>query len=47
VRERRRGTLSSLGALRTLGVRSVDRLAPFVLLDGHRPAQQLRLLEQV
>jgi len=47
VRERRRGTLSSLGALRTLGVRSVDRVAPFVLLDGHRPAQQLRLLEQV
>ncbi len=46
LRERRRGTLASLGSLRTLGVRSVDRMAPYVLLDGRRPPQQLPLLNQ-
>lgn len=39
---RRRGTLRDLGDLRALGI-SVSRVAPFVLLDGRRPAYQLGL----
>ncbi len=42
LRARRQGRLRDLAALRTLGV-VTGRAAPFVLLDGHRPAQQLRL----
>lgn len=42
LRERRRGVLSDLAHLRPLGVR-VDRAAPFVILNGHRPPQQLAL----
>lgn len=40
---RRRGRLRELGHLRQIGV-VTSRLAPFVLLDGRRPPQQLRLL---
>ncbi|MDX1688672.1 MAG: radical SAM protein [Candidatus Promineifilaceae bacterium] len=40
---RRRGRLRELHHLRQIGV-VTSRLAPFVLLDGHRPPQQLRLL---
>lgn len=43
LRERSRGRIGSLGSLRAMGLRSVDRMAPFVLLDGRRPAQQLPL----
>lgn len=43
VRERTRGRLASLGELRAIGLRSVERVAPYILLDGHRPAQQLPL----
>lgn len=39
---RRTGRLQSLNDLRGLGVR-VERAAPFLLLDGHRPPQQLPL----
>lgn len=39
---RRQGTLRDLSQLQRLGL-AVQRLAPYVLLDGHRPAQQLRL----
>ena len=46
LQERRRGRLTTLGTLRTIGVRSVDRVAPYVLLNGHRPAQQLPLISQ-
>ena len=46
VHERHRGRIAQLGHLRNIGVRSVDRLAPFVLLDGHRPAQQLPLFDR-
>jgi len=40
---RRRGRLRELQHLRQIGV-VTSRLAPFVLLDGRRPPQQLRLL---
>ena len=40
--ERRRGRLRELGDLRKLGV-VAKRAAPFILLDGHRPAHQLSL----
>jgi predicted DNA-binding helix-hairpin-helix protein len=42
LRERRRGRLRELGDLQRLGI-YVRRAAPFVLLDGRRPPQQLRL----
>jgi len=43
LRARRRGTLRGLSDLRSLGI-SQGRVAPFILLDGRRPAHQLRLL---
>ncbi|HUX75120.1 MAG TPA: radical SAM protein [Anaerolineae bacterium] len=42
LRERRRGRLRDLSELRKLGI-VAQRAAPFVLLDGHRPAHQLPL----
>jgi predicted DNA-binding helix-hairpin-helix protein len=42
LRERRRGRLRDLSDLRKLGI-VAQRAAPFVLLDGHRPAHQLPL----
>jgi predicted DNA-binding helix-hairpin-helix protein len=42
LRERRRGRLRDLADLRKLGI-VAQRAAPFVLLDGHRPAHQLTL----
>jgi predicted DNA-binding helix-hairpin-helix protein len=42
LRERRRGRLRELADLRKLGV-ITKRAAPFILLDGHRPAYQLSL----
>jgi predicted DNA-binding helix-hairpin-helix protein len=39
---RRRATLRSVDDLRRIGVRTKD-IEPFVLLDGRRPAYQLRL----
>ena len=43
VRARRQGKLRDVQDLRQIGV-VTTRLAPFVLLDGRRPARQLRLL---
>jgi len=43
VQARRRGTLRALQDLRALGVLA-NRAAPFILLDGKRPAYQARLL---
>jgi predicted DNA-binding helix-hairpin-helix protein len=40
---RRRGMLTDLQHLTSLGVLA-KRAAPFILLNGHRPEQQLRLL---
>ena len=42
LRERRRGRLRDLSDLRKLGI-AVRRAAPFILLDGRRPARQLSL----
>jgi predicted DNA-binding helix-hairpin-helix protein len=41
---RRRGILHSLAGLRALGVRDVARAAPYILLNGKRPAQQMALI---
>ncbi len=40
LRERRRGKIRSLEALRKIGVQ-VNRAAPFILLDGFHPARQM------
>jgi predicted DNA-binding helix-hairpin-helix protein len=42
LRERRRGRLRDLSDLRRLRI-TARRAAPFILLDGHRPARQLTL----
>ncbi|MCC6166574.1 MAG: radical SAM protein [Caldilineaceae bacterium] len=41
---RRQGRLRELSHLRALGVRDVGKCAPYILLDGRRPALQLTLL---
>jgi predicted DNA-binding helix-hairpin-helix protein len=43
IQSRRKGQLSELAHLSALGVRDVARTAPYVLLNGQRPAQQLSL----
>ncbi len=43
IRSRRRGRISELIHLRKIGIRSPDKLARFVLLDGKQPVQQLKL----
>ena len=40
---RRQGRLSDLSHLRKIGLRGVERAAPYILLDGRRPPQQLSL----
>jgi predicted DNA-binding helix-hairpin-helix protein len=42
LRERRRGRLTDLAHLHTMGA-NVTRAAEYVLLDGRRPARQLSL----
>lgn len=42
---RRHGTLRELPHLRALGIRDVDKAAPYILINGRRPAVQLPLLE--
>lgn len=42
LRERRRGAVRTLTDLKKLGVHAT-RAAPYILLDGRRPAQQLKL----
>jgi len=43
LRGRRQGQIRELAQLRHMGIRDVRRAAPYLLLDGHAPAQQLRL----
>jgi predicted DNA-binding helix-hairpin-helix protein len=43
LKARQQGRLTELPHLKALGIRSVEQLAPYILLDGQRPAQQLRL----
>jgi predicted DNA-binding helix-hairpin-helix protein len=44
LRARRRGRLTGLAHLRAVGVAAALRAAPYILLDGRRPPQQLPLL---
>jgi predicted DNA-binding helix-hairpin-helix protein len=43
VRARRLGRLTELSHLRQLNIRAPEQTAPYILLDGHRPATQLVL----
>lgn len=40
---RRRGTLRDLATLRALGIRAPEQTAPYILLNGRRPPQQMSL----
>lgn len=42
---RRRGRLTELSNLRALGIRDLGRIAPYILLDGRQPPQQLSLFD--
>ena len=44
LKARRQGKLTSLTDLQKLGIRAPEQAAPFILLDGHRPALQMELL---
>lgn len=41
VQARRSGSLTALAHLRAIGIRGVERAAPYILLGGRRPPQQL------
>ncbi len=43
IKARTRGKLTQLAHLRAAGVRDANRSAPYILLNGYRPAQQLPL----
>lgn len=43
LKARRQGRLRDLADLRQIGIRAPERSAPYILLDGRRPAQQLPL----
>lgn len=43
LKARRQGRLTELVHLRKIGLRGVERAAPYILLDGRRPQQQLPL----
>ncbi len=45
LRARRQGRLTDLAHLRAAGVTGVRRAAPYILLDGRRPPEQLPLFE--
>lgn len=46
IQGRRRGQITELSQLQRIGIRDVRRAAPYLLLNGHAPAQQLRLFPQ-
>jgi predicted DNA-binding helix-hairpin-helix protein len=43
LRARRSTRLTDIAQLRKLGIRAPERSAPYVLLDGHKPATQMKL----
>ncbi len=43
IRARRQGHLTDLDHLRAIGIQAPQRAAPYILLDGRRPLQQLAL----
>src|SRR6266487_190101 len=45
LRVRRLGRLTELAHLRQLNIRAPEQAAPYILLDGHRPAMQMRLFQ--
>lgn len=45
LRARRKGRISELAHLGKIGVRNTRQAAPYILLDGHRPPQQLPLFD--
>lgn len=45
IKARRTGRLTDLAHLRAIGVRAPQKAAPYILLDGHRPPQQLSFLD--
>src|SRR6266516_3017126 len=44
---RRRGRLTELSHLRQLNIRAPEQAAPYILLDGHRPALQMNLFSRL
>ena len=44
LKARRQRRLADLGQLRTLGIHAPEQAAPYILLDGVKPSQQLPLL---
>ena len=45
LRARRLGRLTELAHLRQLNIRAPEQAAPYILLDGHRPAIQINLFQ--
>ncbi len=45
LKARGQGRLNDLSYLRALGIRAPEQAAPYILLDGQRPAQQLALFD--
>jgi predicted DNA-binding helix-hairpin-helix protein len=45
LRARRQGRLTELSHLRQLNIRAPEQAAPYILLDGHRPAVQMSLFQ--
>jgi predicted DNA-binding helix-hairpin-helix protein len=43
LKARHKGVLTDLSHLRKLGIRAPEQTAPYVLLNGHKPNQQLKL----
>jgi predicted DNA-binding helix-hairpin-helix protein len=43
IRARRQGRLTKLAHLRQLNIRAPDQAAPYILLNGHKPAMQMSL----
>jgi predicted DNA-binding helix-hairpin-helix protein len=43
LRARTRASLQELSHLRALGLRDLEKVSPFILLNGHRPTRQLAL----
>ena len=45
IRARRLGHLTDLAHLHQLNIRAPEQSAPYILLDGHRPAMQMKLFD--
>ena len=43
IEARRRGRITALSHLRQLKIAAPEKVAPYILLDGHRPAEQMSL----